>query len=182
MNQRGKKLTAVLAGGVVLASGAYGIGTQAGDGSATAARSQQDSAARGDRDHPFGLSGLADRLGVSEDKLQDALGDLRGELKPGAKRRSAFEADLAKELGVETSQVRAAFRKLRAKERKEHTARRAEFVKKLADKLGISEEKVKDAFPAPSARMRFRGPGPGGPGGPGFHPGGPGGPPGGPGF
>ena len=168
------KLAAVLAGSVALASAAYGVGTQVDDGSATAA-SGASADGRADRGERFG--GLARRLGVSEAKLRAALTDLRGDL--AERRRADFAAELAKELDKETSEVRAALRRIRAAHEKEHAARRDEFAKKLADKLGISEAKVKAALPQGGPGRHRRG-GPGGPhGGPrGF--GGP--PPRGPGF
>src|SRR5687767_9027332 len=72
----------VVGGALAIASAAYGLGTQAGDGNAVAENSQ--SGERGarvmvERRGPCGLAGLADDLGVDESKLEDALRDFREE-------------------------------------------------------------------------------------------------------
>src|SRR3954470_6343770 len=93
---RKSKQTSALAlvGAVALASGAYALGNQAGDGSAQAAKGNPQSAppyggsgpGRG-FGHPPGarpdLSALATKLGVSETALQKALEDLRGDRPKG---------------------------------------------------------------------------------------------------
>src|SRR5918999_4496515 len=111
MNSRKAATAAVLAGGVALASAAYGIGTQTGDGNADAARDGAAQAARdGNRqDGPaffMRFDGLADDLGVDADELEDALRDFheqeRGEL------RDSFASALAEALGKPVDEVRAA--------------------------------------------------------------------------
>ena len=76
----------MLAGSVALASAAFAIGSQAGDGSADAHGDRGGRAALFGggppgaghlRGGPRGFESLADRLGVSESRLRDALRDLR---------------------------------------------------------------------------------------------------------
>ena len=92
MTPRTKKTAAALSGALVLASGAYALGSQAGDGSALAGSTN---AARQTPGYGYGAGpgrpghfrggpreGLADaakQLGVSEDKLLAALKKLRDE-------------------------------------------------------------------------------------------------------
>ena len=160
---RGKQTTALaLAGAVALASGAYALGTQADDGNAAAAKGDNARPAfaggpggpgfghgfRGGPGHRFGggpggpfLDGLADRLGVSEDKLQAALEDLRTDA------RDQFAAELAAALGIDKAKVTAALDK--AKPDRPHVRRprapRA-FARALAKELGISTAKVRAAL------------------------------------
>ena len=109
MNATPKKLTAVIAGSAVLASAAYGVGTQVGGGNATAANNSGSSSSTADRPGPGrpDLSGLADQLGVSEAKLRAALQDLRADRPARDKRGGDIAAALAKELDVSEAQVRA---------------------------------------------------------------------------
>jgi hypothetical protein len=94
---------AVLAGAVALASAAYGIGTQAGDGTAEAARDGQP---RAEPRIFMRFDGLADELGVDADALEDAMRDFHeqeaGEL------RDSFASALAEALGKPVDEVRAA--------------------------------------------------------------------------
>jgi hypothetical protein len=99
----------ILTGAVVLASGAYAVGTQAGGGSADAR--DDESNARGvafGAGEPF--AGLADALGVDEDELRDALEDFRGQHM--SDRRDAFAAALADALGKSTGDVERALESL----------------------------------------------------------------------
>lgn len=92
-----------MAGAVVLASGAYAIGTQVGGGSADA----RDSRARAPAfppGEPF--DDLADALGVDADKLRDALADFHG--RHMSERRDAFAGALADALGKSTADVEKA--------------------------------------------------------------------------
>jgi hypothetical protein len=191
---------AVLAGAVAIASAAYGIGTQTGDGTAEAARDGNEQTERlaiprfGD---------LADELGVDQEELQEALMDFHeqehGEL------RDAFASALAEALGKPADEVKAALDEVRPgegmrpgcaphvslrrlaaaldvtrpelrKALRETRAgvdapfedRRQDLVAFLADRLGISEEKVEQALPElPGPRLHRRGgPPPFGPDGP----------------
>ena len=168
MTNRKKQTAVALAGAVALASGAYAIGTQTGDGSAVAA-GDRTAAEAGDeagrikagaiviagrgpgvdevrfRGGPGPrLEGLADRLGVEEDALQDAMEDLRGDIEKPM--RDDFAAELAGELKIDEARVEAALERLRAKTEDRMEAAHDEFVKKLADRLNLDVDKVEDAL------------------------------------
>jgi hypothetical protein len=102
----------VVGGALAVASAAYGLGTQAGDGTAVADSQNGERGARValDRGAPCGFSGLADDLGVDENKLEQALRDFRSSHDDGA--RADFAADLAAALGISADKVRSAFDKL----------------------------------------------------------------------
>lgn len=137
-----KKASAAFVGAVVLASGAYAIGSTSGDGSATANQTGQSGQAG--PPGPYGAPGTPPR-------------QLRGQF-----RRDRLEmlSGLAKQLGVKEADLRKAMQEIRKEQRDD-------FVAKLAKKLGVSEAKVKKALPDRPRVHRFRG-GPGGPGGKGF--------------
>ena len=98
---RSPKTTAavVLAGAVALSSAAYGIGTQAGDGTASA----RDGTAQNGGPR-FG--DLAEQLGVDPAELRDALADFHEQ--EHGERRDAFVTALAEALGKPVDEVRAA--------------------------------------------------------------------------
>jgi transcriptional regulator with XRE-family HTH domain len=179
-----KATALVLAGAVGLASAAYGIGTQEGDGTATA-DSQNGTAARGfDHGPPPGFSDLADKLGVDADKLAQALRDFheqeRGDM------RTAFAQSLADALGVSVDKVNQAFAQIEDAHKSRFAARLADalgldtadvkaaldklaqdkpdgpgaFEEALADELGVSADKVREALwslrPEPRARRHDR--------------------------
>jgi len=163
---RGKQTTALaLAGAVALASGAYALGTQSGDGDASAAPTRIAAPGgvpfghgprgfHGGGPRGFGpgvpmFEGLADRLGVSAEKLRAALEDLRTDA------HDQFAAELATALGIDKAKVSAALEKAKP-ERPRMRAPRA-FARALAQELGISTAKVRAAL----AERRNR---PGGPG------------------
>jgi hypothetical protein len=133
---------AVVAGAVALASAAYGIGTQTGDGTAEAAR---------DGDRPaeprlvMRFDGLADQLGVDADELEDAMRDFHEQ------RRGELRRELRK--GCANADGRF----------ERHREDLAAF---LAGRLGIDEDKVLEALPDPPAIGRHwrGGPPPIGPG------------------
>src|SRR3954447_26656393 len=111
MTTRTKTATAALTGAVVLASGAYALGSQAGGGSATAksqhpsgtAKSQRPARVFGiRREGPPDLSTLAGKLGVTTDQLQKAFEALRTEM------RDDFATKLAGELGIDAAKVKQA--------------------------------------------------------------------------
>jgi biotin operon repressor len=165
MTPRTKKTAAALSGALVLASGAYALGSQAGDGSALAG--SPANASRQPAGYGFGpgpgfrggprqaLAAAAKQLGVSEDKLIAALEKLRDERKDKADDlRAAFAKSLAGELGIPEAKVEAALderagarkgvRKLR---RDGHRGdMRDAFAKQFAAKLGVSEAKVRSAL------------------------------------
>jgi hypothetical protein len=101
MTNRKATTAAALLGAVAIASAAYGIGTQAGDGTASAARDNSPAAARdrgpGERFLELRFGGLAERLGVNADELQEAL-TVFHEREHG-ERRDAFAQALAGALG-----------------------------------------------------------------------------------
>ena len=147
MNSTPKKFTAVLAGSVVLASAAYGVGTQVDDGSATAAGSSSNSSSDNRRGGPAGrdLSGLAKTLGVSEAKLRAALEDLRGD-RP-ARARGDLAAALAKELGVSETKVQDVLESARPERpRDQRRAGHRRLAAALAKELGIDASKVRSAL------------------------------------
>jgi len=101
----------VVGGALAVASAAYGLGTQAGDGTAVADSQNGERGARVALDRgPCGFSGLADDLGVGETKLEQALRDFRSSHDDGE--RADFAADLAAALGISSDKVRSAFDKL----------------------------------------------------------------------
>jgi hypothetical protein len=102
----------VVGGALAVASAAYGLGTQAGDGTAVADSQNGERGARValDRDGPCGFSGLADDLGVNETKLEQALRDFRSSHDDGE--RADFAADLAAALGISADKVSSALDKL----------------------------------------------------------------------
>jgi AraC-like DNA-binding protein len=88
------------------------------------------------------LDGLADKLGVSEDKLRTALEDVAKE------HRDDFATQLANALGVDRAKIEAAFDKLRGQRpsRPDGPRRPGAFAAALAKQLGISEAKVRAAI------------------------------------
>ena len=171
MTPRTKKTAAALSGALVLASGAYALGSQTGDGQALAG--QNANATRqggygfgygpGPGKHGFrggprqDLADAAKKLGVSQDKLLAALKNLRDDRKGKVDDlRDAFEKALAKQLGIPESKVESALDKRgadrqggRKLKRDGHRGdMRDAFAKQLAAKLGITEAKVRSALDA----------------------------------
>lgn len=142
MNSRVKTTTGALAGAVVLASGAYGLGTQNDDGSAAAGTAAQERAEAGPR-----TGAIAKRLGVEAAKLRSALGELRSE-REGSRgdRRKNFAAELAGELDIETAKVQAALERLQEKHQDEFEARHQAFTAALAKKLDIPVKRVREVL------------------------------------
>ena len=96
-----RRTSIIVAGGALaVASVAYGLGTQANDGTAVADSQNGERGARValERGGPCGFSGLADELGVDETKLEQALRDFRSSHDDGM--RAGFAADLADALGI----------------------------------------------------------------------------------
>jgi hypothetical protein len=165
MTPRTKKTAAALSGALVLASGAYALGSQAGDGAAlagstTASSSQQPARPFGRGPHRDDLSGLAGRLGVSQAKLRAALADLR----PGRRddREGVVARALAGELGLSTVKVQAALEQLHGQRKLKRDDRRADgrdaFAQALATKLGVSVAKVRAGLEAVRPDRRGAGP------------------------
>ena len=154
----------VVGGALAIASGAYGLGTQADDGTAVAENSQNGQ--RGERlmferGAPCGSGGLAHKLGVDESKLEQALGDFRSEDEGGA--RVDFAEDVATALGISADRVTAALDKLHARREQRFERRvrpgdvplppagRMSFhfgmpLRQLASELGVSRSDLRDAL------------------------------------
>jgi hypothetical protein len=147
-----QKTAFVLTGAVALASGAYALGSQT-DGSAEAAG---DRPAAGERalhfrggPPGFGLDRLADRLGVDEADLREALEDVRGDLKPPDEVRGDFAKELADELGTTQAKVEAALERIHERHAEEHEERRDALAEALAKRLNLDAAKVKEALETP---------------------------------
>ena len=158
MTTRKQTTAFALAGAVALASGAYAMGTQADDGSAEAAKTASDEVRVGvgfgpGRPGPGPrFEGLADRLGVEEDELREALEDI------AADRKDDFAQRLADALNVERAKVEQALENIRPERpARPHVRAPRALAAALAKELGISTAKVRAAL------ERRRGQ-PGGPG------------------
>jgi hypothetical protein len=130
----------VLAGGVALASAAYGIGTQVDGGTATA----RDDAVRGDGPPARLFDGLADELGVDADELRDALMDF-GE-RQHSERRDAFAAALAKALGKPADEVQAALDEVRPDDGDRGPCGPHVSLRRLASALDVSRAELRKAL------------------------------------
>jgi hypothetical protein len=132
---------AVLAGAVALASAAYGIGTQTGDGTAEAARdgNRQDGPAFFMR-----FDGLADELGVDADELEDTMRDFHeqeeGEI------RDAFASALAEALGKPVDEVRAALDEVGPREGRRPGCAPHVSLRRLAAELGVTRAELREAL------------------------------------
>jgi hypothetical protein len=169
MTPRTKKTAAALGGALVLASGAYGLGSQAGGGSALAGSTtpSPQAAPPGPGPGRFGgprdLSAIAGRLGVTEDKLRAALQDLRPD-RAAAKddRRNELAKALAGELGLSSDKVQAALEKFKGERKVGRRERRGDRLQRfddaLATKLGVDPAKVRSAFDALRSGGRRGGP------------------------
>ncbi len=132
---------AALAGAVALASAAYGIGTQAGDGTAEAARDRSSQ-------NPPGLmlrfDGLADELGVDAGELEQALRDFheqeRGEL------RNSFATALAEALGKPVDEVRAALDEVGPGEGRRPGCAPHVSLRRLAAALDVTRGELREAL------------------------------------
>src|SRR4051812_9385998 len=157
MTSRVRNAGVAVAGAALLATGAYALGSQAGDGSASA--SGQAAAQRGvamgygsgpgrpgfER-HELGLEALAQRLGVTTDALRTALAGLRQDLPS----RDDMAAKLADALGVPVDKVTSVLGRFKPGP----GARRSDFEAALAKALGLQTAKVHDALD--KMRSQFR--------------------------
>lgn len=156
MTNRKTKTAIALTGAIALASGAYALGTQADDGSARAAAEAEKRETAGPAFvHSFrggppgvklGLDNLADKLGVDESDLEEALRDVRPDQPAPPKAPGDFAEILADELGIEQSRVEDALERVRERTEKEFEQRHDEFAERLANRLNLDPEKVKDAL------------------------------------
>jgi hypothetical protein len=145
----------VVGGALAVASVGYGLGTQAGDGTAAAGGGRSSSANRGEGGRavfigggqPPGFQELADTLGVDADELEQALRDFR-ESEAGD-RRDEFATSLAKALGISADKVTAAFEQMDQQREARFAARLADALEVDADKVQAALEKLKDDMPRP---------------------------------
>jgi hypothetical protein len=113
MRQRRKTTIIVAGGALAIASAGYGLGTQAGDGTAIADNAQDRSGATArsfERGAPPGSGELANRLGVDADRLAQALRDFHESHE--SDHRAEFASGLAKALGIDSSRVDDALKAL----------------------------------------------------------------------
>jgi hypothetical protein len=163
MTTRTKKLATLLAVAVVLTSGAYALGSQAGGGGALASSSGSANASgttaagasnvstrggpgargfRGGRDFRAGFDQLAQKLGVSTTALQNALKAIRDEKTPEQRKTEAIQA-FAAALGKPVDQVTSAVNSV-LPDRGPGTAgdHRGDVAAALAKALGVDQAKV----------------------------------------
>jgi len=162
MTTRSKKLAGLLAVAVVLTSGAYALGSQAGGGGALASSSGSANAsgntavgasnastgggpgARGGHGgrFRFGFDTLAQKLGVSTTALQNALKAIRDEKTPDQRKTDAiqaFAAALGKPVDQVTSAVNSVLPDRGPGKAGDH---RGDFAAALAKALGVDQAKV----------------------------------------
>jgi hypothetical protein len=162
MNAGKKQMAAVLTGAVVLASGAYAVGSQSGQGSGTAG-GVGTASERGVRHGPV-MASLASRLGVDPAKLRSALAAMRTSKQASGDPGAQFAAQFAKALGLPQAKVKAALLQAGI------GPPEAMLASALAKELGLDPVKVQSALdkvrpmgPPPGRPGRFRGRvGPGG--------------------
>jgi hypothetical protein len=140
---------AVLAGAVALASAAYGIGTQTGDGTADAARGGTSEAARDGRVGPdraffMRFDGLAEELGVDADELEDAMRDFHDQ-KEGEV-RDAFASALADALGKPVDEVSAALDEVGPGEGRRPGCAPHVSLRRLAAELDVTRAELRKAL------------------------------------
>lgn len=173
MKTRTKKLAILLAVGVVLSTGAYALGTQAGDGGALASGSNASASGspsagatvvsdrggpgrpgfRGFRGGPGpGLGDLATRLGVSETALRTALEAVRDSKTPDQRRAELTQA-FATALGKPADQVTSALNSV-LPDKPDRDRVRGDFAAALAKALGVDAAKVQAGLD--KARQDFR--------------------------
>jgi len=163
MTTRTKTLATLLAVAVVLTSGAYALGSQAGGGGALASSSGSANASgttaagasnvstsggpgargfRGGRDFRAGFDQLAQKLGVSTTALQHALKAIRDEKTPDQRKTDAiqaFAAALGKPVDQVTSAVNSVLPDRGPGKAGDH---RGDFAAALAKALGVDQTKV----------------------------------------
>ena len=136
-------IAAVLAGAVALASAAYGIGTQTGDGTASA---REESSAGDERPRgTFFFGGdLADELGVDADELRDALDDFHQQNE--GDRRDDFAAALAKALDKPVDDVEAALEDAQPGDRRRGPCGPGVSLRRLAAALDVTQAELREAL------------------------------------
>jgi hypothetical protein len=140
---------AVLAGAVALASAAYGIGTQTGDGNAEAARDGATEVAVEGRVGPgqaffMRFDGLADELGVDADQLEDAMRDFHEQNEGDM--RDAFATALADALGKPADEVKAALGEVGPGEGRRPGCAPHVSLRRLAAELDVTRSELRKAL------------------------------------
>jgi transcriptional regulator with XRE-family HTH domain len=179
MSTRTKKVATLMTAAIVLSSGAYALGSQAGDGGGLADAASSGSNAsstaangsgvafagrRGDHRGPggagfrFGFDNLAQRLGVSTTALQNALKAIRDSKTPEQRRTELTQA-LATALGKPVDQVTAAVNSVLPDRGARKDTRKDELAAALAKALGVDVAKVQAGLD--KARQDFKANGPG---------------------
>jgi len=171
MTTRRKQLATLLTAGVALSSGAYALGSQAGDGGAAAAGAKSSTAvtsaatvsgttgrnrgpngARGfGRRGDGGLETLAGRLGVSETALRDALQAIRA-----SKTREQRRAELVRALAAALDKPAADVQRAVDSVLPDRDDRKADLAAAIARELGVDAAKVQSAFDTLRNRGRDR--------------------------
>lgn len=148
-------IAAVLLGAVALASAAYGIGTQAGDGTAAARDESRDEPRERGVVHFFGFDDLADELGVDAGELRDALDEFHR--RRAGDVREDFAAALADALGKPVDDVQAALEDARRGDRRRGPCGPGVSLRQLAAALDVTQAEVRSALREvrPDAKDRF---------------------------
>ena len=161
MTRRTTTTAAVAAAGATLAFGAYAIGSQAGDGDATAASSARTGHGPTHIErapHPrHGVDDLAGALGVPASKLEAALEELRVEHAESREHDIDIASALADALGTsadEVEQALGALRDARPADRRRGHRRHPDAA--LAKALGVTPKQLRAAFEQLHDRARER--------------------------
>jgi len=170
MKTRTKKLAILLTVGVVLSSGAYALGSQAGNGGALASGSNASASGSGSASNVSdrhggrpgfrggpgpGFGDLATKLGVSETALRTALEAVRDSKTPDQRRAELTQA-LATALGKPADQVTSALNSV-LPDKPDRDKVRGDFAADLAKALDVDVAKVQAGLD--KARQDFQGQG-----------------------
>ncbi len=170
MKTRTKKLAILLTVGVVLSSGAYALGSQAGNGGALASGSNASASGSGSASNVSdrhggrpgfrggpgpGFGDLATKLGVSETALRTALEAVRDSKTPDQRRAELTQA-LATAIGKPADQVTSALNSV-LPDKPDRDKVRGDFAADLAKALGVDVAKVQAGLD--KARQDFQGQG-----------------------
>jgi hypothetical protein len=140
-------IAAILSGAVALASAAYGIGTQTGDGNAAARDGDERESRSGPVREPglfLRFDGLADELGVDAEELRDTLADFHE--REFGERRDAFATALAEALGKPVDEVEAALEEVRPGEGMRPGCAPHVSLRRLAAELDVSRSELRKAL------------------------------------
>ena len=149
-SQRRTTTVIVVGGALAIASVGYGLGTQADEGTAIADSAQERHAGARlafERHTPPGFAGLADKLGVDQDALQQALRDFHDQ--EDTDRRDEFANTLADALGISPDKVRSGLDGLRQRHEDRFAGRLAEALGVDSDEVKAALDKLKDERPVP---------------------------------